>query len=135
MRLVEAAMFIRFVISQIDADSGRLQGLFQAGDELLESGQMAQYDADALRTAYGWFKANLAVPSRFSISARPHAKAQAISWFRDTAAEHIQQMRAYQRLLQTYGLRVEVLRTTRPGYIVYEDDHQVVAYPFADTPC
>jgi hypothetical protein len=22
-----------------------------------------------------------------------------------------------------------------PGYIVYEDDHQVVAYPFADTPC
>jgi hypothetical protein len=128
-------MFIRFVIGKLDADSGRLQGLFQAGDELLGSGRMAQEDAEALRTTYDWFKANLAVPTRFSVSARPHAKAQAISWFRDTATEHIQQMRDYQRLLQTYGSRVDMLRTARPGYIVYEDQHQVVAYPFADTPC
>ena len=128
-------MFIRFVIGKLDADSGRLQGLFQAGDELLGSGRMAQDDAEALRATYGWFKANLAVPTRFSVSARPHAKAQAISWFRDTAAEHIKQMRGYQRLLESYGLKVEMLRTTRPGYIVFEDHHQLVAYPFADTPC
>lgn len=128
-------MFVRFVIGHLDTDSGRRQGLFQAGDELLESGRMADIDADTLRATYGWFKANLAVPTRFSLSARPHAKSQALSWFRDTAAEHIGNMRTYQRLLQGYGLSVEMLRTVRPGYIVYEDDYQVVAYPFADTAC
>lgn len=96
---------------------------------------MVDSDAETLRATYSWFKAHLAVPTRFSLSARPHAKAQALSWFRDTAAEHIKQMRNCQRLLQAYGLHVEMLRTKRPGYIVYEDDHQVVAYPFADTPC
>ena len=44
-------------------------------------------------------------------------------------------MREYQRVLEAYDIRLEMLRTERPGYIVYEDDHQVVAYPFADTPC
>ena len=75
------------------------------------------------------------MPSRFSLSARPHAKAQALSWFRDSAAEHIRQIREYQQILEIYGVSVEALRTARPGYIVYEDEHQVVAYPFADTPC
>jgi hypothetical protein len=128
-------MFIRFVIEQLDAESGRRQGLFQAGDELLQSERLSGEDAEQLRRLYLWFKANLPVPSRFSLSARPHAKAQALSWFRDIAAEHIRQIREYQQILEIYGVSVEALRTARPGYIVYEDEHQVVAYPFADTPC
>ncbi|MDP3854060.1 hypothetical protein [Phenylobacterium sp.] len=39
-----------------------------------------------------------------------------------------------QALLEQHGIWGEVLRTARPGYVVYEDDHQVLAYPFADTP-
>jgi hypothetical protein len=128
-------MFIRLVIGHLDRDSGRRQGLFQAGAELLSSGRMNGGDAERLETAYAWFKANLAVPTRFSLSARPHAKAQALSWFRGTANEHIRLMREYQTILGAYGLSVETLRTSRPGYVVYGDEHQVVAYPFADTPC
>jgi len=78
---------------------------------------------------------NLPVPTRFAISSKSNAKAQALSWFRDTAAEHINQMRKYQRILDGYGLQVTMLRTTRPGYVVFEDKYQVVAYPFSDTPC
>jgi hypothetical protein len=33
------------------------------------------------------------------------------------------------------GLATHELTTTRPGYVVWEDKHQVVALPFADTPC
>lgn len=128
-------MFIRFVVGHLDLDSGRRQGLFQAADELLRSGRLSGEDAEQLQATYSWFKANLPVPTRFSLSARPHAKAQALSWFRDTANDHIRLMRDYQRILGAYGLSVETLRTSRPGYIVYEDGHQVVAYPFADTPC
>jgi hypothetical protein len=128
-------MLIRFVIGHLDPDFGRRQGLFQAGDDLLRSERMSREDAEHLQQLYDWFKANLAVPNRFSLSPRPHAKAQALSWFRDSAAEHIRSMRAYQRILETYGLSVETLRTSRPGYVVYEDEDQVVAYPFAETPC
>ena len=37
-------------------------------------------------------------------------------------------------LLTDHGYHVEVLRTGRVGYILYEDAHQVVAEPFGDTP-
>lgn len=95
---------------------------------------MHAQDAAYLEELYAWFKANLPVPTRFALSSRPHAKAQALSWFRDTATQHIRQMREYQRMLEEAGLNVRVLQTERPGYVVFEDDYQVVAYPFADTP-
>ena len=96
---------------------------------------MAADDAQHLAALYAWFKARLLVPTRFSVSSKPHSKAQALSWFRDTAVEHIDRMRDYQRILEAYGLQVQMLRTRRPGYVVFEDEYQVVAYPFADTPC
>ena len=36
-------------------------------------------------------------------------------------------------LLERNGVRILALRTKRPGYVVYEDDFQVVAEPFTDT--
>ncbi|MEN0041828.1 MAG: hypothetical protein AAF764_10945 [Pseudomonadota bacterium] len=33
-----------------------------------------------------------------------------------------------------YGYPTTLIRTARPGFIVYEDEHQIVAEPFADTP-
>lgn len=128
-------MFIRFVIAGLDADSGRRQGLFQAGAVLTASGRMLPLDQERLEQIYCWFKQHLPVPTRFAVSQRPHAKAQALSWFRDSATEHIDRVREYQNILETYGLQVEMLRTKRPGYIVYQDEYQVAAYPFADTPC
>ena len=128
-------MFIRFVIGALDEDSGRHQGLFQAGEALMASGRMGSEDLEYLEGLYAWFKTHLPVPNRFSISSKPHAKALALSWFRDTAVEQIEQIREYQRILENYGLSVTMLRTKRPGYIVFQDTFQIVAHPFADTPC
>lgn len=82
---------------------------------------------------YTWFSNNLKKPERLSLSARPHRKNQAISWFRSTAAAHIQKMQEYRRLLELHGVAVEMIKTERPGYIVYEDEYQIAAYPLADT--
>src|SRR5688572_23770581 len=128
-------MFIRFVIANMDVDSGRRQGLFQAADELRATGAMSESDEQRLKQVEEWFDANLAIPKRLSISAKPRRKAQAISWFRDTATDHITQMREFKRLLESYGVIVDMLREKRPGYVVYEDAHQVVAYPFSETRC
>ena len=35
-------------------------------------------------------------------------------------------------VLEENGVIVRVIKTQRPGYIVYEDEYQVVAEPFAD---
>ena len=127
-------MLIRFIIDELDPDSGRRQGLFQAAKTLRQAGRLSAKDHDALDAIREWFNTHLERPERLSLSARPHAKKQALSWFRDSATLHIAKMRDYGDILKNYGLPVLMIRTDRPGYIVYEDEHQVCAYPFADTP-
>ena len=127
-------MFVRFVIKDRDRDSGRRQGLFQAAAALRDAGVLSAKDDDRLERIWGWFNKHLERPARLSLSSRPHSKAQAISWFRDTATEHIAKMREFQEVLERYGLAVQMLKAKRLGYIRYEDEFQVIAYPFSDTP-
>jgi len=35
-------------------------------------------------------------------------------------------------LLEDYGVFIQVLTSSRPGYLVYEDDFQIVAEPFSN---
>jgi hypothetical protein len=127
------SVFIRFVVKRLDSDSGRRQGLFQAAIRLRESDDITGQDRKRLLALSNWFNQNLERPARLSLSARPHAKPQAISWFKDTSIQHISRMRQFQRILERYGIAVEMLLTRRPVYIVYEDEFQVAAYPFSDT--
>jgi hypothetical protein len=53
---------------------------------------------------------------------------------KETSAEPIRLLRAISEVLERSGnFRVRVVVTTRPGYIVYEDEYQVVAEPFNST--
>ncbi|PZQ17204.1 MAG: hypothetical protein DI565_07495 [Ancylobacter novellus] len=107
--------------------------MFAAAGELRESGRLSEVDEKTLDLAGKWFSENLPVPDRLSVSRRPRRKAQAISWFRDTSIEAISRIRAYAAVLEEYGVAVEMIHTDRPGFIVYEDEWQVAAYPFSDT--
>lgn len=127
-------MFVRFVIKSLDRDSGRRQGLFQAANELQLSGAVTPEDNKKLDSIFNWFRKNLLKPTKLAVSSRPHSKAQAISWFKDSAKEHIAKMREFQDVLERYGLAVEMLKARRLGYVLYEDEFQVAAYPFSDTP-
>jgi hypothetical protein len=127
-------MFVRFVIKDLDCNSGRRQGLFQAAKSLRESGVLSGPDHERLETLRNWFNEHLERPTRLAVSSRPHSKAQAISWYRDTATRHIAKMREFQEVLERYGLEVQMIKAKRLGYILYEDEFQVAAYPFKDTP-
>ena len=35
-------------------------------------------------------------------------------------------------ILQSHGINVSILKTERVGYVVYEDEFQIVAEPFTD---
>lgn len=84
-----------------------------------------------------WFEQNLAVPDRFN---RTKSKgwyrrdARGISWLRTTAADHLAAMADLAACIAKCGHATIELRTERVGYVVYEDELQVVAEPFRDTP-
>ena len=49
---------------------------------------------------------------------------------RPTAIDAIEHLRRLVAVLENHGIQVQVLKTVRPGYLVYEDKWQVVAEPF-----
>lgn len=127
-------MYIRFVINEIHPVSNHDIGVFQAAYRLKDSHHLVDYDELILRDLLDWFNANLKKPSRFTIAKPPYYRKQntAISRFKDTATEHIAKLREILAILDAHDVHFEMIRTDRPGYIVYEDDHQVVAEPFSD---
>ena len=128
-------MFVRFVVHKNDEDSGRRQGLFQAVADLEHEGVLLEHEQAQHDEIDDWFRKNLNKPRSFTRSSKPHAKNVALSWFKDTAVDHIAKMYALARILKAHGVDVEVLRTERPGYVVYEDVFQVAAEPFKETTC
>jgi hypothetical protein len=61
-----------------------------------------------------------------------HRRCVAICWFKPGAQEHVARCWQIARLLQRYGIAVELVRTRKPGYVTYEDAWQIVAMPFGD---
>lgn len=125
--------FIRFVTSVVDEDSGRRQGVFQATADLMAANDLAPHQLEELQSIRGWFSQHLDAPDRFSISRKPHAAKVAISWYKSTAHEHIRRMHAMCRILGEHGIQTEMITTVRPGYVVFEDETQIAAIPFAET--
>jgi hypothetical protein len=80
-----------------------------------------------------WFNTYLEKPDRFNSSERSHAVPVAICWFKSTATEYVSRMHRLCRILNQYHIPTEMIRSTRPGYIVFQDEHQITALPVADT--
>lgn len=123
-------MYIRFVVPEKDEDSGLERGVYTALYALEDRGELAPYELEWFHEADRWLSKHLKRPTRFAWSSRPHAPERAISWLKDTATDHVSRMRSLVALLEYKHVFVAEFRTDRPGYIVYEDEHQVVAIPF-----
>jgi hypothetical protein len=101
--------------------------------DLEQTGALLPHEQERWASISGWFKQNLPVPTRFARSSKTHASKVALSWFRDTASVHIAKMREIAGILDEHGVVVEMLQDQRPGYVVYQDEHQVAAEPFNET--
>jgi len=130
-------MFIRFVITEIDEDSERRLGIFHAASALRDAGLLEPYEEEALAEIREWFNTHLERPDRFSRTkiAYRSTKKRGISWFKASAHEHIEKVRVMGAMLERHGVPVTMLKVDRVGYVLYEDDHQIVAEPFADVTC
>jgi len=125
-------VYVRFVVADIDKDSDKELGAFHAVRTLREGGELYQHEEAQHDQIRQWFNDNLEKPTRFTASKPPFYRKQskAISWFKDSAHEHIARVRDLVAILQQHGVSVRMLTTDRVGYVVYEDQYQIVAEPF-----
>jgi len=118
-------VLIRFTTLTIDPDSGYTSGVLVAAHTLRDEGDLTTIEHQQLREALSWFNEELFVPK--FLERIEHRRA--ISWFKPAAEEAIRRMWHLKELLDLHGYHVEVLRTSEPGTVVYEDSWQVIAKP------
>jgi len=126
-----ATVFIRFVSAKIDEDSHVSAGLFCAVYDLLDESEPEEYEIEVLWDHLRWFRRNLRVPFDYRLRYQWRS-ARSICWFRDTARDHITHAWEVVALLENRGVLMRTIKCHKTGYILYEDDVQVLAQPFAD---
>ena len=125
-------MYLRFVVAEIHPKSGKELGVFHAVGYLHDDGKLALHEEEQYDEIRKWFDAHLKEPTKFTTSKPPFYRKQsrAISWFKDTADEHVDRIRLLVEILRNHGVSVQMLKTERVGYVVYEDEYQIVAEAF-----
>lgn len=128
-------MYLRFVLSRRHPDTGVEDGVFGAAYELRREGEISEHERDELGKLLSWFGVYLAIPKRFNRSKSKgyyRRATKGISWFKSSAREHVAKMHRISAILKDHGHHVSMIKTSKPGYVVYEDEHQIVAEPFND---
>lgn len=118
--------YIRFVVGHKDEDSHVEQGIFQAVGQAIEWHHITGVDAEELNELRTWFSENLVKPTSFGRD----TLRLGICWFKTSSTEHISRIWEMAHILERNGIYVKKIRTDKPGYVVYEDEWQLVAEPF-----
>lgn len=118
----------------LDPDTGQPRGIFGAAYQLLDDDRLAEHSRAEIRLTLNWFKTNLPIPDRFARSRKPHRQDNGVCWFKTEATDCMRNIRYLVLLVSEHNVVVRELLTDNPGYMIYEDDSQVVAQPFSSTP-
>lgn len=119
--------YLRFVVGGDDENGAWLTGVFRIAGQLRRSGELYQYEAQQLDSAFDWFGTHLPCPP-FSVKQRKRKwTADAVCWFRSGAREPIERIWDIVAVLRERDLPVRLLTSDRPGRIVYHDRFQIVA--------
>ena len=128
-------MYLRFVLPGKHPDTGFDEGVFAVAYALRREGELLDHEWFELDELLRWFGTNLAIPNRFNRSKSKgyyRRTTKGVSWFKHSATKHLTKMHRMAEILGNHGHHVTMIKTARPGYIVYEDAIQVVAEPFND---
>ena len=118
--------YIRFICD--DEENGHdATGIVTTARALLDMGDLYDYEEELLEEHFEWLNDNLPCPP-FSASLQegtwsPHA----VAWFKETAQEFVECFWNIVAILEEHDVPVRVLKTERPGKVLYEDEFQVVA--------
>ena len=124
---MKGSRYPRLIVPEVNRDSRRERGLFGPAYDLLDDRRLPAHDRRRLEEIVNWFERHLPSPDRSIL--RPRA----IFWFRRRAEPMIRRFWNLAGVLKELDYEVRILKTARPGYVLYEDDDQVGAIPFRDT--
>jgi hypothetical protein len=113
-----------------DDASGRDQGVFAAAHAMIDEGRIAEADRNELAEVVKWFDRIL--PGGCVFGSR--LPARAIFWFKASHHEIVQRAWQLVNLLKRHEMPIEMIKTDRPGRVVYEDEMQIAAVPWSVTP-
>ena len=115
-------------------DTGPFEALAEFGVALAGFTGVVVENPVRFADVVGWFGKHLRSPEQSSYSLPYHSREfnRVIFWLKGTAHEHVQRMQEVARMLRYHHVPARVLKTSRPGRVVYEDEHQVGAIPFRD---
>jgi hypothetical protein len=128
--------FLRFTLGQRHPESGVEEGLFRLAYALRGDPRVDARDRQLLVENLAWFDKHLSVPGRLNRSRSKgyyRRATKGIAWFRDTAADCISRMYQIKGVLERLGYAITVIQESHVGFVVYEDDFQIVAEPFSET--
>lgn len=120
---------VRFITPLIDADSRVKEGIFIAAYKLRDEGDITSYQREELRSDLLWFNEHLPLPPPLS----NRGNERAVSWFKSQSKECISRVWSVVHILEENGIAITKITTEDPGYVIYEDEFQVVAWPSGAT--
>ena len=124
-------MFIRFVSAVIDEDSLVSAGLFCAAVDLLYDPLLPDDEYYPLRELMDWFNEHLKGPYDYRLRS-PSRAPRAVCWFKPTAREYLSRAWEMAWILDRNDVFIRTVKVERTGYVLYEDEAQILAEPFAD---
>ena len=89
------------------------------------------YEYYALKEPMDWFNEHLEHPYSYGLEPARLA-GRSLCWFRHTAKEHLSRAWEMAAFLEDHDIYIRTIKTQRPGYILYEDEAQVLAFPYSD---
>jgi hypothetical protein len=116
-------MYLRFVAGTESEGARNQNGIFTELQILKEDNKLFNYQIEYLEDTFKYFNDNLPIPpySRKSIPK------DAVAWFKASAKVFISRMWDLVAILEENEVNTRVLKTDKPGMILYEDEFQVVA--------
>lgn len=124
-------MFLRFIGTEIDLRTGKPKGIFTLAYDLIETNHLTVYEEELLKSLLKWFSGHLPIPNKFSKNKNSsHKNNITTAWFKDSAQEVMKKIWELKQILESNEINVEIVRSEKPGYVIYEDDFQIIVDPF-----
>ncbi|MFJ3868531.1 hypothetical protein [Streptomyces nigra] len=113
-------------------DRGRFTGVFGLVNNLAREGRLSEEQEAFRRLNNKWYDAAYTDPSTVDATVYDdEVNPGAAAWFKPSATHLLARVPGYLEILAAHGVDCQVLRSTDPGQVVYEDDVQIVVVPYA----
>ncbi|MFJ3956066.1 hypothetical protein [Arthrobacter sp. NPDC090010] len=96
-------------------------------NRLAKEGRLSPEDWTSWRSANDYYDQAYATPHKSIYDPAVNPAAQA--WFKPTATHLLARIDFYTDLLTRYDIEYQLIHSTDPGKVVYEDDVQIVVVP------